>query len=143
MKGYTKNGIFTYVVGKLQEKFEDINCTSVEDLAPSTFPTVYCREINKSQTRENITLAFDDSQYRSTFEVQVFTNKTTGAITEADKIMAVVEDAFRQLYFVETYCQPIPNTDQSIYRLVARFQKHVCGGDTMPETTVVTRKKSK
>lgn len=130
---YSRNAVYTWVVDSVKTEYPSIHAGGKLEPSPAAFPALYLREIGKSRPLQNMTLSYDDTQYRSTFEAQVFSNKKSGAMSEAYNIMKLVEQAFNGIYYIEDMCEPVENAnDHSIYRLVARFHRIVCGGDEMP-----------
>lgn len=130
MSGYTRNGVYSYVRTKVLAEFPSANCTSRYVPKPSVFPSCYIREIDRIRTVENIQLDFDDVQHESNFEVQVATNKTGTASSEAYAVMDVVRSAFNDLYyrqFAETSID-----DGGRFTVIARFRRIIGGGDQMP-----------
>jgi hypothetical protein len=68
---------------------------------------------------------------RRDFEAHVFSNLKNGALSEARDIMSDVETAFREMYFVETYCGQTTNADPQVIHLVARFTRNIGDGDAL------------
>lgn len=81
------------------------------------------------------TLANDDGQWISTFEVEIFSNLRDGARTQAYKVLYAIEDAFKELAYFEEFCEPVLDADPSIYRIVARFSRQLGEGDQIPTLT--------
>ena len=128
----TNNEIYTYLRNGIVAAYENAYVSSRYENIPASFPAVYIKEIGRNRPINGITLAFDDQQYESTYEIQAFSNKEIGASAEADKVMAKMEELMNDLYFIETMRQPMTNTDPSIYRIVARFHRRLTSGDSIP-----------
>ena len=133
MANYTFNAVYTAVTDAAIAVEAGIYCSSKYEPVPDSFPAVYVEEVSRVRTPNNITLAYTDDQNRVIHEVQVWSNKATGARTQAYAVMDAIVAAYNTLYFRLTMMSPMPTTDRSIYRLVARFAKQVTGGDTLPE----------
>ena len=57
------------------------------------------------------------------YEVNVYSNKTSGKKTECREIIAIVDDMFARMGFTRTLMNTIPDLyDATIYRMVARYQ---------------------
>lgn len=57
------------------------------------------------------------------FDVEVYSNKTAGAKLECKAIMSLVDDAMMSFGAWELmYCNPLPNADNRIYRMAARYR---------------------
>lgn len=129
---YTNNAIFTRVREAVKAEYANANCVQTYTATPSKFPTVFARELGHFTPQETSTLSNQQDIYETTWEIQVFSNLTTGAKEQAYAIMALCKGAMRGLYFVETFEQPIDQQDKSIYCLVARFRRIIGSGEDMP-----------
>lgn len=57
------------------------------------------------------------------YEVNVYSNKTSGKKAEAKAIAATADEAFASLGFTRTMSSQVPNlNDASIYRITCRYQ---------------------
>ena len=130
---YTHDGIYTYIEGQLNTESRPVYCTGDYEPTPSEFPCAYIHEVDHRPMRNAIQLDFGDRQRIESWEVQVFSNLTDGALEEAREIMTDAELAFRQLYFIETQCAERPNIDPSIKRVIATFTRVIGDGDQMPD----------
>ena len=99
---------------------------------PAKFPTVFAREIGHFTPQQAWTLTNAQDISERTWEVQVFSNLSTGSKEQAYEILDICKDVMRSLYFIETFEQPIDQQDKSIYCLVARFRRVIGGGEDMP-----------
>ena len=52
---------------------------------------------------------------------------------DIDEIVRTIEDTMSDMYFIEELNEMIPNYDPSIERVSMRFQRIICGGDTLNE----------
>lgn len=132
MSQYTNNAIYTVVRNAVREEYATANVTQTYSPTPSKFPTVFLREIGRLTPIETATLSNKQDIYETTWEVQVFSNLSSGAKEQAYKIMDVVKSAVRGLYFVETFESPLDQAEKSIYCLVARFRRVIGSGEDMP-----------
>lgn len=130
---YTHDGIYTYVESIINTESRPVYCTGDYEPTPSEFPCAYIHETDHRPMRDAVQLDFGDRQRIESWEVQVFSNLTDGALEEAREIMADAEVAFRQLFFIETMCSERPNIDPSIKRVIAQFTRVIGEGDQMPD----------
>lgn len=130
---YSHDAIYTYIESRINTESRPIYCTGDYEPTPSEFPCVYIHETDHRPSRSAVQLNFMDDQRIESWEVQVFSNLTDGALTECYEIMADAETAFKQLYFIETSCSERPNIDASIKRVIAQFTRVVGDGDQMPD----------
>ena len=130
---YTHDGIYTYVESRINTESRPVYCTGDYEPTPSEFPCVYIHETDHRPMRNAVQFNFKDEQRIESWEVQVFSNLTDGALPECYEIMADAEGAFKQLYFIETMCSERPNIDPSIKRVIAQFTRVIGEGDQMPD----------
>lgn len=129
---YTNNAIYTKVYNAVKAVESNVFVTQTYTPKPSTFPTVFIREIGRFTPQP--TASFSNAQDISerTWEAQIFSNVSGGAKEQAYKLLDAVKDAMRGLYFLETFESPIDQTDKNIYCLVARFRRVIGGGEDIP-----------
>lgn len=129
---YTNNAIFTAIRNAVKAEYADANCVQMYTPTPAKFPTVFAREIGHFTPQQAWTLTNAQDISERTWEVQVFSNLSTGSKEQAYEILDICKDVMRNLYFIETFEQPIDQQDKSIYCLVARFRRVIGGGEDMP-----------
>lgn len=129
---YTNNAIFTAIRNAVKAEYADANCVQMYTPTPAKFPTVFAREIGHFTPQQAWTLTNAQDISERTWEVQVFSNLSTGSKEQAYEILDICKDVMRSLYFLETFEQPIDQQDKSIYCLVARFRRVIGGGEDMP-----------
>lgn len=129
---YTNNAIFTAIRNAVKAEYADANCVQMYTPTPAEFPTVFAREIGHFTPQQAWTLTNAQDISERTWEVQVFSNLSTGSKERAYEILDICKDVMRGLYFIETFEQPIDQKDKSIYCLVARFRRVIGGGEDMP-----------
>lgn len=129
---YTNNAIFTAIRNAVKAEYADANCVQMYTPTPAKFPTVFAREIGHFTPQQAWTLTNAQDISERTWEVQVFSNLSTGSKEQAYEILDICKNVMRSLYFLETFEQPIDQQDKSIYCLVARFRRVIGGGEDMP-----------
>ena len=129
---YTNNAIYTKVYNTVRAVSPDVNVTQTYTPKPSSFPTVFVREIGRFTPPQ--TASFSNAQDISerTWEAQIFSNLSPGAKEQAYNLLEAVKSAMRGLYFLETFESPLDQTDKSIYCLVARFRRLIGSGEDIP-----------
>ena len=135
---YTREGVYTYVRNALVADTASVYVTARREPVTKTFPAVRIAEVNRTRSQQYATLANDDDQYVSVFETEIFSNKKNGALTEAYGLLEVVEKAFKELGYFETFCEAIDNIDPSVFRLLSRFTKQTGKGDDIPTSPTNT-----
>lgn len=129
---YTNNAIYTKIRAAAIAEVSSTNCTQTYVPTPSKFPAVFAREIGRFTPNGTPTLSNAQDIYETTWEVQVFSNLKTGAKEQAYALLGAVKTAMRGLYFVETMENPIENSNNTYYTLVARFRRIIGSGESMP-----------
>lgn len=129
---YTNNAIYTAIRTAVLASDPNANVAQAYSSTPAKFPTVFAREIGRFTPAQTATMSNAQDIYETTWEVQVISNLQAGSKEQAYKLMGVVKNAMRGLYFVETMEEPIDRTDAKYYTLVARFRRIIGSGEDMP-----------
>lgn len=130
---YTRNAVYTRIVNAIRASYPSASCTSRYVPKPSTFPSCYIHEIDRSRPIQNVQLDFQDVQWESVFEIQIVSARANTAATEAYGIMDVARQAFSDLYYREFSEANIDGGDT--FTVIGRFRRIIGGGDTMPPMT--------
>ena len=113
-----------YVIAKLPAlALTDDNFDSSYNPSPAVFPHICIEQYD----------TYIDSQYESTadketyraivFQIDVYSNNTSGKKTESKKIAGVIDDWFYSRNLKCTAMSPTPNlNDATIYRLTSRYE---------------------
>lgn len=118
-----ENEVFTIIAGKLRAEFPGIFVTGEFVKAPSSFPCVSLMEMSNSAYRRTMTNVCSENHVTVMYELNVYSNKTTGKKSECKRIAAVVDEAMQHLGFNRSFLNPIPNMeDATIYRISARYR---------------------
>ena len=129
---YTQNAIFTVIRTAVLNTISTANVTQTYSATPSKFPTVFAREIGHFTPAQTQTLTNQQDVYEATWEVQIFSNLTSGAKEQAYKLMSIVKNALRGLYFIEVSENPIDTANAKYYTLIARFRRIIGSGEEFP-----------
>lgn len=89
---------------------------------PSKFPCVSVIESDNSTYRRTQDNDLKEHHTRVLYEVNVYSNKTSGAKSEAKKILDIVDTTFQNIKFTRTFKNSVPNKDKTIARMVARYE---------------------
>ena len=118
-----ENEIFNTMASAVRDKYPDAYVIGEYVKSPAQFPCVSIVEI------EN--MAYDRTQSSSslenhadlTYEVNIYSNKSSGRKSECKEIASLLDDEFATLGFSRTMLQPIPNVDDAtIYRMLGRYR---------------------
>lgn len=116
-----ENEVYDRNADVLRAKYENIFISGDDSKVPSSFPCVYIVQKDNPVSKEYADSGSVERITTPMFEINVYSNLKTGRKQQAKDIMATVCDTMSELDIERTYCQPTPNADSSIYRIVARF----------------------
>ena len=103
---------------------------------PSSFPCVSVIESDNYTYRRTQDNDLKEHHTNVMYEVNVYSNKTSGSKSEAKAIIEIVDTAFQNMKFTRTLKQTIPNRDKSIYRIVARYEAVIGEEQTIGQNKV-------
>lgn len=90
--------------------------------APAQFPCVSIEEINNTAYDRTQSSGCLENHADITYEVNIYSNKTSGKKSECREIASLIDNEFATLGFSRTMLQPIPNVDDAtICRIVGRY----------------------
>ena len=116
--------------------FANTNITTDYTDMPSSFPCVSIVEADNSSYGKTQDNDLKDHHVRVMYEVNVYSNKTSGAKSEAKKLMNIVDTTFLNIKFTRTFKNSVPNKDKTIFRYVARYEAVIGEGQTIGKNTV-------
>lgn len=120
-----ENQIYTRVAEVLRSVFPDINITGRTTFEPSEFPCVCFEEADSYVDVSGRDSARTENYTQLMYEVNVFSDKGSGAKAECKKIFSVIDDVMGELNFSRTSKTPVAMFDASKYRLVGRYKGKV------------------
>ena len=123
---YIENEVFDRVATRVRERFPDIFMTGEYVSSPSSFPAASLVEMDNSIREATIDSGSNENHANVMYEVNVYSNKTTGKKSECKAIIALIDDEMTAMGFVRSTLTPVPNEyDSTIYRMVARYRAAV------------------
>ena len=121
-----ENEVFDKVATRVREQFPDIFMAGEYVRSPSSFPAVSLVEMDNSVRENTIDSCSNENHANVMYEVNVYSNKTTGKKTECKTIIALIDNEMTAMGFVRSTITPVPNEyDSTIYRMVARYRAAV------------------
>ena len=121
-----ENEVFNRVATRVREQFPDIFMTGEYVSSPPSFPAVSLVEMDNSVRESTIDSGSNENHANVMYEVNVYSNKTTGKKSECKAIMALVDTEMTAMGFVRSTLTPVPNEyDSTIYRMVGRYRATV------------------
>lgn len=121
-----ESAVFNRVVTKVREVFPDIFMTGEYVNSPASFPAVSLVETDNATRIETIDSGSNENHANVMYEVNVYSNKTTGKKTECKEIIALIDEEMLAMGFSRSTLTPVPNEyDSTIYRMVGRYRATV------------------
>lgn len=118
--------VYDEVSSALRSAFNGIFITGVEITdAPPQFPAVAIVKKNSETNKSYSTFEYVENVASEEYEFGVFSNLESqkDAKQQVKNIIAVIDGVMCDLYYIRSFCQPIPNVDRKYTRHVARYIK--------------------
>lgn len=121
-----ENAVFNTVATKVREVFPDIFIAGEYVKSPPSFPAVSVVEMDNATRIETIDSGSNENHANVMYEVNVYSNKTSGKKTECREILGLIDEEMLTMGFSRSTLTPVPNEDDStIYRMVGRYRAAV------------------
>lgn len=115
--------VFNVVATFVRESFPDIFMVGEYVKSPSSFPAASIVEMDNAIRTDTIDSGSNENHVNVMYEVNVYSNKTTGKKTECKEIFALIDEAMAAMGFDRITMTPVPNEgDSTIYRMVGRYK---------------------
>ena len=117
-----ENEIFDTIANAVRKAYPSVSISGEYIRTPSKFPFVSLIEMSntaydRTQSSEGL-----ENHASLMYEVNIYSNKTSGKKSECKAIAALIDNEFATLGFSRTMLQPIPNMDDAtIYRMTGRY----------------------
>ena len=127
-----ENLVFDRVAKRVREQFPNIFMTGEYVNSPASFPAASVVEMDNSIRENTIDSGSNENHVNVMYEVNVYSNKTTGKKSECKAIMALLDNERTAMGFERITLTPVPNEyDSTIYRMVARYRAAVSSNHTI------------
>lgn len=121
-----ENQVFDRVARRVREQFPNIFMVGEYVKSPSSFPAVSFVEMDNSIHESTMDSGSNENHANVMYEVNVYSNKTTGKKSECKEIIALIDKEMTDMGFVRSTLTPVPNEyDSTIYRMVGRYRAAV------------------
>lgn len=112
--------IHTAVATELRKTYPNMGIYPEAVSNPAIFPVLTICEIDNAETARSFSNT--ENAANIAFQFDVYSNKTTGNLTERLAIIAIVDTTIRALGYYRTMLNTeAPNIDITIKRLIARY----------------------
>lgn len=127
-----ENQIFNHVATEVRKDYPGLYMVGEYVKSPSKFPCVSLIETDNQVYRASRDSSNTENHVQVMYEVNVYSNKSTGKKAECKGIIASVDKQMEALGFTRTVLTPIPNeADATIYRMTARYRAIVSKDNTI------------
>ena len=127
-----ENAVFSAVATRVRESFPGIFLVGEYVKSPSSFPAASVVEMDNTIRTDTIDSGSNENHVNVMYEVNVYSNKTTGKKSECKAIIALIDEAMAEMGFGRATMTPVPNEyDSTIYRMVARYKATVSSNHTI------------
>lgn len=126
-----ENEVFTKIASELRSQFTGINVYGDDVRSPSQFPCVSIVEADNYTVKSTQDSGSNENHANLMYEVNVYSNKTSGKKTECKEILSVIDDILLGLGFTRTMKNPVSMDDATIYRMVTRYMAIVSTNQTI------------
>lgn len=117
-----ENEIIDLVYKAIKATRGDVTVSSMYSRTVSKFPHVNIYEMDNAANRDTADSGSVENHAVLTYEVNVYSNKVSGAKAECRQIASIVDDALLTLGFNRLSLMPTPNLmDASVYRITGRY----------------------
>lgn len=121
-----ENLVFDRVAKRVREQFPNIFIAGEYVMSPPSFPAASLMEMDNSIRDDTVDSGSNENHANVMYEVNVYSNKTTGKKTECKSIIALIDKEMVDMGFVRQSLTPVPNEyDSTIYRMVGRYKAAV------------------
>ena len=121
-----ESSVFNAVATKVREQFPNIYMVGEYVKSPSYFPAVSLVEMDNATRTDTIDSGSNENHANVMYEVNVYSNKTTGKKSECKEIIALIDKEMLAMGFARATLTPVPNmNDSTIYRMVGRYRASV------------------
>lgn len=125
--------VFNIVSTIVRKEYKDkIFMTGEYVKSPPSFPCVSLIETDNQVYRNTRDSGSIENHVQVLYEVNVYSNKTSGKKAECKEIIALIDSKMEALGFTRTLMNPVPNEeDATVYRMVARYRAIVSKNKTI------------
>lgn len=114
---------FNIVSKKVREEYPKVYMTGEYVKSPPSFPCISLIEVDNQIYRNTRTTECIENHVQVLYEVNVYSNKTSGKKAECKAIISLIDKEMEALGFTRTLMNPVPNEEEAtVYRIVARYR---------------------
>ena len=124
--------VFNTISTEVRNAYKGIFMTGEYVKSPPSFPCVSLIETDNQVYRNTRDSGSIENHAQVLYEVNVYSNKTSGKKAQCKEIIAFIDSKMEALGFTRTLMNPVPNEeDATVYRMVARYRAIVSKNKTI------------
>lgn len=124
--------VFNTISTEVRNAYKGIFMTGEYVKSPPSFPCVSLIETDNQVYRNTRDSGSIENHAQVLYEVNVYSNKTSGKKAQCKEIIAFIDSKMEALGFTRTLMNPVPNEeDATVYRVVARYRAIVSKNKTI------------
>ncbi len=121
-----ENEVFDIAAATIKALYPKVYITGDYIKTPPSFPCVSIMETDNQVRESTADSGTLENHANVLYEVNVYSNKTSGKKSECKAIMAAIDEMMCGLGFLRVLLNPIPNEqDATVFRMVARYRAAV------------------
>ena len=118
-----ENEIFNIIAIAVRNEYPNALVVGEYVKTPAKFPCISIVEMDNTVYDKTQTSGCLENHVDVSYEVNIYSNKTSGKKSECKAIASLIDNEFATLGFSRTMLQPIPNIDDAtIYRMLGRYR---------------------
>lgn len=129
-----ENKVINDVFSAVRSAYSGASCYGEYVATPASFPCVTLYEADNRTYRRSQDTDLQEHQAHLMYECNVYSDKATGKKAEARAIAKLVDTTMQNMKFTRTFFQPLPNLDQTIFRITMRWEA-IAGEPVITTTT--------
>lgn len=117
-----ENDVFNTIAVVVRASYSTASVYGESVLTPASFPCVCIEEIDNYRSKVHMDADMTEKYADIVYEVNVYSNKTTGKKSEAKAILNLIDAKMTSLGFRRQSKKPVSMDSTTIYRVVARYK---------------------
>ena len=117
-----ESAVFSQVAAAFDAAYPNGSRYGEQTTSPPRFPCLTLEQVDNYTYEGSLDAAHEEHDAWVVFEVNVYSNLTSGAKQQSKAIMGLVDQQLQGLNFVRLFCNPGKNADKKYFRMTARYR---------------------
>lgn len=114
--------VFNQVANAFDAVYPNGSRYGEQTTSPPRFPCLTLEQVDNYTYQKSLDAEHQEHDAWVVFEVNVYSNLTSGAKQQCKAIMQLVDEQLQGLNFTRMFCNPAKNADKRYFRMTARYQ---------------------